>query len=161
MNKNIKILFVLFISLFGLWSCSDDTNEVNNPIEYDELPDNAKAFLKKYFYGYEITGIGKETVKDIILFEVELDEGYKIEFNSEGDWLQVLAPYGKTIPTGFIPEPIMQTLDYQYHGFGINQINITGENYHLVLSNNQGGDSIELLFNQSGEILPGTSDTPV
>ena len=151
----LRILTIIFLSMvsISIVSCSDeDQNEVETTITVNDLPSAAKDFLNKYFRDYEISKIIMNEEDNLTLYEVNLAEGYQIIFNSSGNWTQVDAPYGKTIPTGFIPEPILQTLNYQYNGYGITEINTVGENYHIVLSNNQGGDSIELEFNQSGEI---------
>lgn len=153
--KLLTISLLMFCG-FSLVACSDDSpKETENIVTEEELPQAAKDFLYKYFHGYEIIKITKDEEADITFYQVDLQDGYEVIFNSKGYWQQVDAPYGKTIPTGFIPEPILQTLDYQYNGYGIAEINTSGQNYHLVLSNNQGGDSIELVFNQSGEIIPG------
>lgn len=156
MKKSLFLILSLVMTFsYGFVSCSDDNEkEVENIISVSDLPAKAQTFLTTYFRGYEVEKVQKETVNNtMVVYEVELEGGYSINFNSEGEWTQVEAPYGKNIPTGFIPEPILQTLDYQYHGYGITEINTTGQNYHLVLGNNQGGDSIELIFNQSGEIV--------
>lgn len=154
--KKIYALTIACLLIYPLffYSCSDDKeNEPETEISKDQLPEKALTFLKKYFKDYEILKVEKEMAGETVIYEVDLQDGYEVVFNSEGDWQQVDAPYGKTIPTGFIPEPIMQTLNYQYNGYGVAEINTMGQNYHIVLSNNQGGDSIELIFNQSGEII--------
>ena len=154
MKKYLLFSFILLAGLFSLGSCSDDkTDEIENIIPAEELPEKAQKFLYTYFHEYEIIKVEKETVQDLVIYDVELQDGYEVIFNAQGDWQEVDAPYGKTIPTGFIPEPILQTLNYSYNGYGIAEINTEGENYHIQLSNNQGGDSIELVFNQSGEII--------
>lgn len=134
-------------------SCSGDENEVEITVPSSELPERATNFLKEYFYDYPISKVEKESANGLIIYEVYLEEGYEVVFNSEGYWQQVDAPYGKTIPFEIIPEPIQQTLKDRFYGYGVIEINTSGQNYHLVLSDNQGGASIDLLFNQSGEIL--------
>ena len=154
----LKILAASFIllSVGTFTSCKDDdTHEVETTITVNDLPTAAQAFLKKYFPEYSVQKIIKNIEENVTIYEVSLEDGDEVDFDALGEWIQVNSEYGKTIPTGFIPEPIIQTLDYQYNGYGIAEINTSGQNYHLVLSNNQGGDSIELVFNQSGEIIPG------
>lgn len=154
MKKSYLLWFPLFLlALCNLVSCSEEGEGVENVIEYSQLPEEAKTFLDQYFYNIEVTKVTKETYSDMVIYQVNLDNGIAIDFNEDGIWTQVDAPFGKTIPTGFIPEPIMQSLNYNYNGYGINQINREGENYHIVLTNNQGGDSIDLIYNQSGEII--------
>lgn len=155
MKKNILYSLTFIIMIVSLISCSSEReNEIENLISYEELPLISQSFLEKYFGGKEsIEKIEKENQNGITIYEVDLKNGYEIVFNSSGYWQEIYAPNGETIPMSILPEPIAQTLNLQYHGYGVIEINTTGENYHVVLSNNQGGESIELLFNQSGEIL--------
>lgn len=152
-----KLFLLCLISLFmvaGLASCNDnDTNEVEEEITFSELPMTAQTFVKTYFSEYEIAKILKDVEGVVTIYEVKFSNGYQAEFNNEGIWQQVAAPYGEKIPTGFIPGPIMSTLNRDYQGFGINVINKQGEYYKIVLTDNQGGNSISLLFNMSGEIM--------
>lgn len=156
MRKNYIKIFattLLLLGSFTLFSCSDDDqNEVETVITINDLPATAKNFLNKYFPNYEILKITKDQEDDITLYEVDLQDGYEVVFNSDGDWTQVEAPYGKTVPTGFIPAQVMATLDQRFPGYGINEINTTGQGYKVELSDNQGGASIDIFFNMSGEI---------
>ena len=156
MKKNYFRILVFLLLLSGsmtIISCSDDIkNEVDITITINDLPAAARSFLNKYFPDYEIVKITKEIESDITVYEVDLQEGYEVVFNEDGDWTQVEAPYGKTIPTGFIPEQVMATLTQRFQGYGINEINSTGQGYKVELSDNQGGASIDVFFDMSGEI---------
>lgn len=152
----VKYLLVSFalVTSIAFISCSDNTDEVETVITVKDLPVNAQTFLNTYFKGIEVTKVEKQTIDEVEVYEVELENGYDIVFNSMGEWQQIEAPDNMTVPTDIIPEPIYQTLNEQYHGYGVIEINTQGQYYHVVLSNNQGGASIELLFNMSGEIIP-------
>lgn len=156
MKKNYFRILVLLLFLSGsmaIISCSDDIkNEVDITITINDLPSAARSFLNRYFPNYEIVKITKEVESDITVYEVDLQDGYEVFFNSDGDWTQMVAPYGKTIPTGFIPEQVMATLTQRFQGYGINEINRTGQGYKVELSDNQGGASIDVFFDMSGEI---------
>ena len=156
MKKNYFRILVLLLFLSGsmaIVSCSDDIkNEVDITITINDLPSAARSFLNRYFPNYEIVKITKEVESDITVYEVDLQDGYEVFFNSDGDWTQVVAPYGKTIPTGFIPEQVLATLTQRFQGYGINEINRTGHGYKVELSDNQGGASIDVFFDMSGEI---------
>lgn len=154
MKKSI-FLPVAVLMIFSLWfvSCSDETpNEVESNVTLEDLPSSAQSFLKKYFDGYSVEKIIKDVEDDITIYQVDLQEGYQVVFNGEGEWQQVEAPYGKTIPTGFIPQQVLATLNQRFPGYGINIINTTGEGYKVELSDNQGGPSIDIFFDMSGEI---------
>ena len=151
--SQILTFLLLFAASFSCVSCSDDDqNEMETVITLNDLPSAAKSFLNKYFPNYEIVKITKDIEDDITIYEVDLQDGYEVVFNAEGEWTQVEAPYGKTIPTGFIPQQVLDTLNQRFAGYGINEINSTGQGYKVELSDNQGGASIDVFFNMSGEI---------
>lgn len=155
----MKQKFVLYLSLMfilsGLFSCNaDDNKEVENQITFEALPSVAQKFITDYFGGKEnVEKVVEDFESDLILYDVETKDGYEIVFNAAGYWQEIDAPDNKTIPTSILPEPIAQTLYNQYRGYGVVAVNTAGENYHIVLSNNQGGESIGMTLNQSGEIL--------
>lgn len=150
--KLIAAAFLMIGSL-SFVSCKDEEPvEVETELTVNDLPSEAQSFLKKYFYGYTVTKVEKDVEDNITIYEVTLQDDYVVVFNSMGDWTQVEAPYGKTIPTGFIPEQILSTLNQRFPGYGINEINTTGEGYKVELSDNQGGAAIDIFFDMSGEI---------
>lgn len=149
----MKKIYFLLISIIltmpiSLTSCNESDNEVENPVSYDQLPEDAKTFLDTYFYGYEVISVDMVTVEEHDIYQVKLQDNYQVEFNGEGEWLQVVAPYKESIPTGFIPPVIMQYLNYNYSGYGINQINKDGEGYKIELVT-----GLDLYFNMSGEVI--------
>lgn len=149
----LSSLLVLFCSVSVVSCSNDDENEIETVITLNDLPSAARTFLDKYFNGYSVLKIQKDVEDNMTIYEVELEEGYEIVFNTQGEWTQVDAPYGKTIPTGFIPEQVMATLNERFPGYGINEINSTGEGYKVELSDNQGGSSIDVFFDMSGVII--------
>lgn len=157
MKKSRLILITLLgLVLFSFQSCNDDTTEPEKTISYDELPEGAKSFLDDYFYDYEVMRVGEETVRDIILYQVTLDGDFIVEFNYSGEWLQVTAPENTAIPNiGFIPEVIRQSLNYNYSGYGVRQINKEGDTgYKIELVT-----GVNLYYNMSGELVPGPGDS--
>ena len=151
--KLLGISLLLF-GCFSMVSCSDDDqNEIENVITVNDLPTAAQTFLNKYFNGYTVLKVEKDIEDNITLYEVTLQDGFEVTFNDQGEWTQVEAPYGKTIPTGFIPEQVMATLNQRFPDYGINEINSTGQGYKVELSDNQGGAAIDIFFDMSGEII--------
>lgn len=160
MKKSLLLyLSLLLFATMGFVSCSNNEQEdTSSSIQLNDLPAQAQDFIKKYFRDEKITKIEKEDYTDVTIFTVYMAD-YQVMFNDQGIWQQVEANFGIEIPFGIMPEPIQQTLNERYSGFGVNEITRTGENYALVLTDNQGGNSIRLIFNQSGEILSESQDS--
>ncbi|MCH5226699.1 MAG: PepSY-like domain-containing protein [Muribaculaceae bacterium] len=156
-TSTFKFIATLFLvtGFLSFTSCSNDDDgikETDTTVTQDQLPEKAKEFISEFFYDYEIKSIQKKTIDSVVLYEVEFTNDYDIIFNSLGDWTEMEAPTGMTLPSGAIPEPVRATLDAQYPGYGVNEINTTGQGYYVQLVNDQGENGLGLYFNESGEI---------
>lgn len=71
------------------------------------LPAPAQAFLSKTFPGMAVVKVENDFADR--KYEVDLADGTDITFNYQGQWTQIEAPDGVTLPssliTGLVPEP--------------------------------------------------------
>lgn len=152
MKKTLLSIFatvMLLIGVLPLASCSDkDDDGIENVITFNKLPAEAQNFINTYFNGYTILKIDKETNGNISVYEVYLEEGYVVVFNNAGNWEEVYAPEGKTIPDGIVPPVIQDYLNQNYSDYGVNEINRTGSGYKVDLVT-----GLSLYFNESGEVM--------
>lgn len=145
---------LLLLGSFSIVSCSDKDDEgVETVVPSTELPQAAQTFLNDYFNGYSIIKVVKDVTGGTTIYEVDLQDGYEVDFNSAGLWVEVDAPDGKTIPNGIVPEVIQEYLNVNYSSYGVNEINRTGQGYNVGLVNMQGGDSIDIQFSESGTVI--------
>ena len=111
MKKSLlKILTasLLAFTAVSMPSCSDkDDNGVENIITFNKLPEAAQKFINTYFNGYTILKIDKETQGSVTVYEVYLEDGYAVDFNNAGNWIEVNAPENMSIPDGIVP-PVIQ-----------------------------------------------------
>ncbi len=114
MKKIFKLLPILLIAVMGiaLSSCDNDKDE---PIQSSQLPAKATEFITQFFPSARIVSSHKD--KDD--YEVTLSEGTQIEFNKDGEWIDVEAADGKTLPSGFYPVQIDEYLSQYFEGQGI------------------------------------------
>ena len=144
-----KTLSFLFIALFAAmaWSCSSDDDK-DTPLSPDQLPVNAKNFISTYFSGETIAKVERDGSHPGADYEVRFVSGYEVEFNSTGDWLDVDAPMGMTVPSGIVPLPIQSYVSLNYPTSGINEISVEINGYEVELIN-----GLDLLFGLDGNFL--------
>lgn len=143
MKKFIKFLPMFLLAVVGsmmLYSC-DDKDE---PISSDSLPTQAKTFLQQYYPAATVVS----TTKDKDDYEVILSEGTRIDFNKAGEWTDVDAAIGKTIPSGFYPAGIDTYVSTNFQGIGINEISKETRGYDVELVT-----GTELMFSYDGAFI--------
>ena len=139
-----KLLYLAFAVVFGftVLSCSDDRDTpINN---YEQLPTAAQSFIKEHFSEQRSVRVERDGNN----YEVYLSDGTKVEFSENGQWTEVDAPFGKSIPTGFIPTPIMDFIAQTYPGQSINEISRDSRGYDVELIN-----GIDLEFAPDGTFI--------
>ncbi len=145
MKKLLKFLPMLLVAVMGfsMVSCSDDDDK-DQSIAVSMLPESAKGFVTKYFSDAVIVSAridGNE-------YEATLSDGTKIDFDKAGEWTDVDAPKGRTIPSGFYPEAIDTYVAANYAGTGINEISKELRGYDVELVS-----GVDLVFSQTGDFI--------
>ena len=136
--KFLPIFLVGFVAAIAFTACDDDDDD---PITATELPANAKAFLNTYFPGVDIV----TATKDKDEYDVALGNGYSVDFDKAGEWKDVDAPVGETVPSGFYPAAIDTYLTEHNPGDGINEISKDKSGYDVDLVS-----GIDVVFNADG-----------
>ncbi len=143
MKKILKFFPLLLIAVLGvaLTSCDNDKDE---PIPASKLPAKATEFITQYFPSANIVSSQKDKDK----YEVYLSDGTDIDFDKDGEWIDVDAPAGKTIPTGFYPADIDIYITDYYSGVGINEISKEKRGFDVELTS-----GIDLIFASDGTFI--------
>lgn len=142
MKKILRILPLMLIAVMGaaLWSCSDDDPEI-----VQNMPSAAKTFISTYFPSANIMAVHKDKDDN---YEVKFSNSFSIDFNKSGEWTEVDAPTGQTVPTGFYPAAIDTYIASAYSGAGINEISRISRGYEVELTNGS-----DLFFSADGSLL--------
>ncbi|MBD5301066.1 MAG: hypothetical protein HDS17_06325 [Bacteroides sp.] len=145
-----KIYLFLMVCIFGClaWSCSDDDdNDIT--ISVSSLPTPAQQFISQFYPADKVARVTKD-VKNSPLnseYEVRFVSGQEVEFDAAGQWIDVDAPKGQTVPTGIVPA-IDEYVGLNYDGKGINEISRDARGYEVELV-----DGTELLFDANGQFI--------
>ena len=145
MKKIFRLLPLLLIALVGvsLSACGDDKDD-DKVIESNILPAPAKTFLETYYPGVSIAKVSKDNDN----YDVLLANGHDADFDLAGEWLDVEAPVGQSIPSGFYPAAIDNYIATNAGAAAINEISKETYGYEVTLTT-----GAEYDFNPQGEFL--------
>ncbi len=115
-------------------------------ITFEQLPANAKSFIKQHFPSEKISWITKD-VEHNTDYDVVFESGLKIDFDAHGNWTEV---DGESLPLGgsYIPQPIREYLSKNYRNATIEKIDAKRNGYEIELT-----DGRELVFDKKGSFL--------
>lgn len=131
-NKTLSGVVLLFAMLgVGAVSCGNDVED--EPIGYEYLPHNAQTFLSSFFNSMRIKNISMDVEHSNSTYEVEFVNGYEIEFDRAGNWTDIDAPDGWSIPDGIAPARIADYIDDVFLSTGINEISRDYKGYEVKL----------------------------
>lgn len=120
MRKIILNSLSIFLSLSLFVSCSDDDDDIR--IEPSELPKAAQNFVNTHFgtATYRYAEKDKKPAINGALYDVYLTNGFKLEFDINGAWVEVDGEY-QEVPASVlalvpenIPSYVKQTFPTQY-----------------------------------------------
>lgn len=141
MNKLFLGLSLLTAVSFTTISCDDD----DKAITLNELPATSSTFLEAYFPTHDILRVEKEGRG----YSVDLSGNIEVDFNQNGDWVEVDGRFNTEIPTGFILNPIKAYVAEQYPTNKFSSIEKIAQGFEVELSQND----IDLIFDQEGKFI--------
>lgn len=148
MKSLLKILLLSFAGLAAatfVVSCSDDDNETI--IDQTQLPANAKTFIDLYFAGDKVAKVEQE--HNPTSYDVYFVSGAEVEFDAAGEWTDVKAAFGSSVPTGIVPDFILSYLETNLPDAQITEISKTiSGGYEVDLNNDT-----DLVFDSMGNLV--------
>lgn len=143
-NDMRKILAILTVGLIMTTiACAHDVISRN----VNDLPVQARTFIKQHFSSNEVSyiKIDKEVFKSTT-YDVRLDNGMEIGFDSKGNWTEVDGDH-RPIPSAFIPQQIQEAVQGTFPNERIVKIEKDNRGWEVELSND-----IDLKFDKKFNI---------
>jgi len=141
--KRLNIFFtVLALTLFSIYAKAQD-----KVIEFINLPKLAQDFVKTYYSENQVSYVKVD--KDFLAksYEVKLNNGTKLEFNSKGYWTEVDAKKSP-VPNKIVDPKIRAYVKKSFPNNEIVQISKEGRYIEIELTN-----GLDLVFNSKGEFV--------
>lgn len=145
MKRQVWIIATIFIVCASYMACNK--HEV---IYFTDLPAAAQAFLQRYFPDNLVASA--ERHDDEPFFEVTLDNGYEINFYSDGGWQEIdskAAILPADLIQGVLPEKIRSYLEENYPLAEVSAIERSSVGYAIKLATTP---TTELYFDLDGNI---------
>lgn len=123
------------------------SHDDDKPIQYSELPVEAKNFITQNFAKEEVSHVtlDKEIMSDE--YTVVFLSGIKLEFNGQGEWTEVDCRY-TSVPGHLVPEQIANYVKNNYPNKNIIELKRKHGNYEAKIT---GG--LELTFNSNYNLV--------
>ena len=135
-----KKLFTLLISLTILSTSSLFADWVVPP---SSLPQKARSFIKRVYPNAQIWKVERDGGK----FEVDLSNGASIDFNINGNWLNIDGEYNG-VPISVLPQAVANTVRRTYPQARMIDVEKEWGNYKIKLNN-----MMELYVAANGQLM--------
>jgi hypothetical protein len=140
--RRILIVILMMLPAIGTVCAAD------KPIPFDKLPQKAKQFFEAYFSKDDIVEVSVDNPYFFgTEYEVVLRDGSKIEFASQGEWMEVKMK-NKAVPLAIIPKTIILYVRKSFPDTFVTSMKKKGALYKVKISN-----ALELEFSRQGEFL--------
>lgn len=155
-----RIFTVLMLSSFGLTAMAS-SNPIQSEaivlapthekqISFEELPQKVKDFVRTHFSAYDVLKVEKKlrASKNGKLYELDLSKGIDLEFDKNGDWLEIETPRSVGVPEAIIPQGIKAYVNENYPNEIITSIEKKRYGFEIEL-----GNDLDIKFDKQAGFL--------
>lgn len=136
MNKKHTKTLLLCMALMATNACTENT-----------LPEKAQAMIDSYFPKCSVVLVEVESESGAEQCEVWLNDGTKIEFDTQGEWQRV-SRNKSGVPESMIPHTIMEYIRKNYPGNIVTKFSRKDYGFKIELS-----DDMDLRFDKQCQFI--------
>ena len=141
--KITRFLLTAFVALAASAVCFAD----DRPIPVEQLPAAAKTFVKENFPENPIVYAKIDIEMQKTEYEARLSDGSKVEFDAQGNWIQVDCHY-KAVPAVLVPQAIAAYVQSKFPDVAITKISRKWYGYEVELLSD-----LDLRFDKEGAFI--------
>lgn len=105
------------------------------PISQSELPKAAQTFITRHFSNDQVRKVELDNGYRGAEYEVDFTSGAEVDFKSDGDWKEVKAARGNSVPSAIVPTAIARYVATNFNGLTIVEISRKRGGYEVELNN--------------------------
>ncbi len=138
----MKKLIMVIMAAFAFFSC-----ESSNPklVEFSQLPSKAQTTIKSHFSDRVISTIFYDNELFDKDYEVRFEDGSKIDFDKDGDWINIEMKNNGGVPKSVIPSAINAYVSSKHSNNYVVDIDKECREYNVELNN-----GIDIVFDKNG-----------
>lgn len=138
----MKKLIMVIMAAFAFFSC-----ESSNPklVEFSQLPSKAQTTIKSHFSDKVISTIFYDNELFDKDYEVRFEDGSKIDFDKNGDWINIEMKNNGGVPKSVIPSAINAYVSSKHSNNYVVDIDKECREYNVELNN-----GIDIVFDKNG-----------
>lgn len=138
----MKKLIMVIMAAFAFFSC-----ESSNPklVEFSQLPSKAQTTIKSHFSDKVISTIFYDNELFDKDYEVRFEDGSKIDFDKDGDWINIEMKNNGGVPKSVIPSAINAYVSSKHSNNYVVDIDKECREYNVELNN-----GIDIVFDKNG-----------
>ena len=140
-KRFLMAAILIFATVFVVKADND------KPIDFSQLPETSKVFIKKYFNEKDISFAKEERDFFSKSYDVVFVNGTKVEFDKKGNWENVDC-LKQEVPAGIVPAPIVDYVANKHLNQKIVKIERDRRDYEIELDNN-----IEIKFDLKFRVI--------
>lgn len=129
MKKFLSLMLATIVASLSV------TMFAGTPINQSELPMAAQTFITNYFSKDQVRKVEKDNGRRGLEYEVDFISGAEVDFTSDGNWKEVKAARGTSVPSAIVPTAIAKYVDTNFNGLTIVEISRKRGGYEVELSN--------------------------
>ena len=105
------------------------------PIQFSQLPAKAQTFVNTHYSKDKVVKVEKDREVFGDKYDVDFQSGAEVEFDSEGNWIEVKAAHGFKVPSAILPKAISDYIARNHEGLDLREIQKKRDGYEIELSN--------------------------
>lgn len=141
--RTLKYYLAAFVFMIASSACTGQ----DRMIDAKDLPQKAQDFVKGHFGAKTVTFVQKDKDGLRMTYDVLLNDGVKLEFDSNGEWIEIDCK-PQAVPTALVPSQIMDYVKQKYPETKIVQMERSKRRYEIDLSN-----GLEIRFDKKFKVV--------
>lgn len=150
LNSQFELVFDQDQKFIGIDLDYDDNEQL---MDFNEFPEQAKEFIAKEFAQSKVVLAKKEKDGNKTTLKAYLSQGFKVQFNKEGQWKEISGSYPSPIPATILLENIQSYIATNYKDYLVTGIELDQKDKEYQVELETLTNEVDLVFSLEGNFI--------